>query len=109
MQLHPDRDATSYYVEQIRRLKEQVLMERLKPRYWFARMAVALNVLVCLVGVSWFDASEYCAWGQRAERLSDRSSVGCGMGIRGAVAIDGHIRGVPRILATEIRHGRTTA
>lgn len=35
--------------------------EPVRPRYWFARMAVALEVLVVLVAVSWFEEASLTA------------------------------------------------
>jgi hypothetical protein len=40
---------------------ELSLLDRLRARFWFARMAVALNVLVCIVAVSWFEETSLTA------------------------------------------------
>jgi hypothetical protein len=43
--------------ERLRALRDQLLAERLRPRFWFARAVVALEILVLLVAVSWFERS----------------------------------------------------
>jgi hypothetical protein len=55
-----DVDTTSLQ-EQLRACKERVLLERLKPRFWFARLAVSLEVLIVLVMVSWFEDTSLTA------------------------------------------------
>lgn len=56
-----DRAGFDSLEEQLRACRERALIERLRPRYWFARMVVALEVLILLVTVSWFEEASLTA------------------------------------------------
>lgn len=47
--------------EELRACKEQVLIAKLRPRYWLSRFIVALEVLVMIVSVSWFEEASLTA------------------------------------------------
>lgn len=59
--MSPENQDVERLREQLRACKERALLERLRPRFWLARAIVALEVLVCLVAVSWFEDASLTA------------------------------------------------
>lgn len=50
-------DPFATMMEDHRRLSETVLLGRLRPRYWFARALIYMQVFISIVLVSWFDSN----------------------------------------------------
>jgi hypothetical protein len=51
----------SHELEQLRACRERLLLQRLRPRFWLSRAVVALEVLILLVAVSWFEEASLTA------------------------------------------------